>query len=120
MRNPGSRAVINANRRWQRADAESRGVLSSLPETGKGSSGLRRLSLGDLPRLWHALGARRRIGYRLTVLAAAFLFASCTKPAPKQTPAIGVAYTGPSTLNIRKDLGTRAQTVATAKHGDRL
>lgn len=35
-------------------------------------------------------------------------------------PAIGEAYVGPATLNIRKDLGLHQPTVATVKHGERL
>ncbi len=33
---------------------------------------------------------------------------------------MGIAYTGPNTVNLRKDLGPRANTVATLHHGERL
>lgn len=37
-----------------------------------------------------------------------------------QQKAIGYAYTGPSALNLRNDLGLRATTTATVEHGERL
>jgi len=33
---------------------------------------------------------------------------------------VGIAYTGPTTLNLREDLGPRATVVATLQHGERL
>jgi hypothetical protein len=46
--------------------------------------------------------------------------AACTKPAPPPVALAGTAYVGPSTLNLRKDLGARSSVAATAKHGDKL
>jgi hypothetical protein len=43
---------------------------------------------------------------------------ACTH-APQQ-PSSGVAYVGPITLNIRKDLASKSPTVAAVKHGDKL
>ena len=37
-----------------------------------------------------------------------------------QQPSSGVAYVGPLTLNLRKDLANKSPVVATAKHGDKL
>ena len=37
-----------------------------------------------------------------------------------RAPAIGTAYAGPATLNIRKDIPLQSAHVATVKHGDRL
>ena len=36
------------------------------------------------------------------------------------SPAIGVAYAGPTSINLREDLGPRANVVATLQHGERL
>lgn len=65
----------------------------------------------------NAVRACGRFGYWLAVL---FLLASCTKPPPPPSTVTGVAYGGPPSLNLRKDLGPRASVVATAKHGERL
>ncbi len=78
-------------------------------------------------------------GRVLACAVAAFLFAGCglgnrhaaqgsqdrgsKQPAVKQVskqPPIGVAYTGPATVNLREDLGLRANTIATLQHGERL
>jgi len=48
------------------------------------------------------------------------VLAACTRPAPPPAPTTGLAYAGPPTLNLRKDLGPRASIAATVKHGDRL
>jgi hypothetical protein len=64
----------------------------------------------------------RRIGLGLTLalmLALLMAMAGCASRAA-EAPVSGYAYVGPATLNLRKDLGPRAVTVATAKHGDRL
>ncbi len=39
---------------------------------------------------------------------------------PPRAPAIGEAYVGPGTLQIRSDIPPQSSTVATVKHGDRL
>jgi hypothetical protein len=60
----------------------------------------------------------RRIRHRLT----AFLFlllTACTSSPPQQ-PSSGVAYVGPITVNLRKDLASKSPTVAAVKHGDKL
>jgi len=79
-------------------------------------------------------GARAsgRVGYRLAVLAVlALLPISCRTPStsskkpssgPPKSPsaAIGIAFTGPTAVNLREDLGPRANVVATLQHGERL
>ena len=78
--------------------------------------------------------AGRRTGHRLAVLAvASLLLISCRTPstspsskAPSSgsskspTPAIGIAFTGPTAVNLREDLGPRANVVSTLQHGERL
>ena len=51
----------------------------------------------------------------LTIL----LLVACGDPA-KHAPVIAVAYAGPATLNIRKDIQPESAVVTKAKHGDRL
>jgi hypothetical protein len=49
------------------------------------------------------------------------LLISCkSSPTKQQTPAAGIAFTGPTAVNLRQDLGPRAKVVATLKHGERL
>jgi len=45
--------------------------------------------------------------------------AACEKQAPR-APVIGVAWAGPATLNLRKDIPLQSSVVATVRHGDRL
>jgi len=52
-------------------------------------------------------------------LAAWVLLASCSS-APPQKQSSGTAYAGPSSVNLREDLGPRANTVGTVQHGERL
>jgi hypothetical protein len=59
----------------------------------------------------------RLVGALLT-LCVLLLTACSSAPPPK--PSTGVAYAGPPALLLRSDLGAKSQTVATAKHGDRL
>jgi hypothetical protein len=47
------------------------------------------------------------------------LLAACNSASPQQ-PVTGVAYAGPATLSLRKDLGSKSSVIGTAKHGDRL
>jgi hypothetical protein len=47
------------------------------------------------------------------------LLTACTSNTPQQ-PSNGLAYVGPITLNIRKDLASKSPTVGTVKHGDKL
>jgi hypothetical protein len=63
-------------------------------------------------------GAGRRIRHRLTAVFFVILTA-CTSHPPQQ-PSSGVAYVGPITLNLRKDLASKSSTVAAVKHGDKL
>jgi SH3-like domain-containing protein len=93
-------------------------LLSAVPEARGKASRLRRLRLDHLPRLRHASRTHRRTRNRLIVaLAAALLTASCNSTQPRQL-AIANGYVGPYSLNLRKDLGPKAPTVATIKHGD--
>ena len=90
----------------------------------EGSTDLRRLPLDDLPQVWNSAGTGRRTRHRLTValpgvLAALVLLASCSS-APPQKQSSGTAYAGPSSVNLREDLGPRANTVGTVQHGERL
>lgn len=55
----------------------------------------------------------------MTLLLALLARAFCA-PAASEQPISGYAYVGPNTLNLRKDLGPRAPTVAAPKHGERL
>jgi hypothetical protein len=52
-------------------------------------------------------------------LAASLLLVSCTS-APPQKQSSGIAYAGPASVNLREDLGPRANTVGTVQHGERL
>jgi hypothetical protein len=61
---------------------------------------------------------RRRTGHRLSALFFLVLTA-CASHSPEQ-PSSGVAYVGPITLNLRKDLASKSPNVAAAKHGDKL
>jgi SH3-like domain-containing protein len=47
------------------------------------------------------------------------LLAGCNSK-PPQEPSAGVAYVGPLTLNLRKDLTSKSPTVASVTHGDKL
>lgn len=85
---------------------------------------MRRLRLADLPPVRLSLRTHRRAGNRLAVLLAlcgalSLALVSCTSTAPPK-PSTGVAYAGPSALNLRDDLGVKAKILATVKHGDRL
>jgi hypothetical protein len=59
------------------------------------------------------------------VAGASLLLISCgsfssTQPSSRPQPSAGIAYTGPAAINLREDLGPRANTVATLQHGERL
>jgi SH3-like domain-containing protein len=47
------------------------------------------------------------------------LLAGCHS-SPPRAPAVGEAYVGPATLNLRSDIPTQSSTVVTVKHGTRL
>jgi len=65
-----------------------------------------------------ASGTGGRTGHWLAVIFLACLSA-CSSHPPQQ-PSSGVAYVGPITLNIRKDLASKSPTVAAVRHGDKL
>jgi hypothetical protein len=52
-------------------------------------------------------------------LSLAALLVSCDDQ-PRPEPSLGDAYVGPSRLNLRQELGSRAAISATVKHGDKL
>jgi hypothetical protein len=64
----------------------------------------------------------RELQLAASASAAVLLFltlTACTSHSPQQ-PSTGLAYVGPITLNIRKDLASKSPTVAAVKHGDKL
>jgi len=61
------------------------------------------------------LEAKARATFFLLVL----VLSGCSSRPPQQ-PSSGVAYVGPITLNLRKDLASKSPPVATVKHGDKL
>lgn len=77
---------------------------------------MRGLHRGDLPDVRIAAGVGGRTG---RWVAALLLVLSGCGFQGRQKP-IGYAYTGPSALNLRDDLGLRASTTATVEHGERL
>jgi SH3-like domain-containing protein len=116
--------------RGVKPDSNWRLVLSPVSEGSERSSDLRRLSFDHLPPVRSAARASGRARYWLTVLVVApLLLISCRTsssngqsktPSKSQAPAIGVAFTGPTAVNLREDLGPRATVVATLQHGERL
>jgi hypothetical protein len=60
-----------------------------------------------------------RRGVCLAIAIGALLTAACA-PAPERAPAIGEAFIGPATLNIRKEIDTKSATVAVAHHGEHV
>lgn len=58
-------------------------------------------------------------GSLIPIVSLALLTVSCADR-PARAPAIGEAFVGPVTLNIRTDIPLQAAVVATVKHGDRL
>ena len=57
---------------------------------------------------------------RLLVTATVLLIFSSCSQAPKPAAAIGEAFAGPQTLQLRQDLGAKAAVTATVGHGERL
>jgi hypothetical protein len=74
------------------------------------------LRIVDLPRLWRAARASGRSGYWLIAF---LLLASCSSH-PSSQPSFGIAYAGPTTLNLRKDLASKSGVVGSVKHGEKL
>jgi hypothetical protein len=60
-----------------------------------------------------------KAGLGCGILAAALLLGACGSD-EERAPAIGDAYIGPATLNIRKEIETKSPTVAVAHHGDHV
>ena len=58
-------------------------------------------------------------GRLILALAVLLCFVSC-RSGPESAPAIGAAFVGPMTLNLRQELTPRAPVTATVQHGDRL
>lgn len=58
------------------------------------------------------------LAFWIALLAGLFL-ASCSST-PERAPAIGEAFVGPATLNIRKEIDPKSGTVAVTHHGDRV
>jgi len=94
-----------------------------VPETCKRSSGMRRLRLADLPPMRHSprTGGRagNRVGERFFAILAVLFLASCGSGKPQQ-PSTGAAYAGPATLILRRDLASKAPTVGSVRHGEKL
>lgn len=80
---------------------------------------MRRLRIANLPRLRNAARASGRFGSRIGAALIVLLLAACNSPAPKRS-STGVAFAGPSTLNLRKDLASKSAPVGSVQHGDRL
>jgi len=53
-------------------------------------------------------------------VAALLLFLAACRTGPKRAAAIGEAYVGPATMNLRRDISLQSPMVAVLKHGDRL
>ncbi len=58
--------------------------------------------------------------FYLSVLAAALVAAGCQSDKAKKAPAIGEAFVGPITLELRDELSPNAKVCGKAQHGDRL
>jgi len=58
--------------------------------------------------------------FYLSVLAAVLMTAGCKSDKGKKAPAIGEAFVGPITLDVRDELAPNAKVVGKAQHGDRL
>src|SRR5438477_7400113 len=95
-------------------------VLSPMPAGSERSAELRRLPLDHLPPMRNTCRTRRRTRHRLSAVAAASLLLVSCSSAPPQKPSAGTAYAGPTTVNLRQDLGPRANTVGTVQHGEKL
>ncbi|HEV2200394.1 MAG TPA: SH3 domain-containing protein [Bryobacteraceae bacterium] len=52
-------------------------------------------------------------------MSCALLLCSCQRRPPEE-PSLGVAYAGPATLNLRKDLSSRSPAITTVRHGEEL
>jgi hypothetical protein len=77
------------------------------------------LRFADLSPLRIPARANRRSGHRLTLLLCAVALQLACSSHPPQ-PSTGIAYAGPATLSLRKDLASKSPNVGSAKHGERL
>jgi hypothetical protein len=57
---------------------------------------------------------------RATILILPFILLGACSDRSARAPVVGVAYAGPATLNIRRDIPLQSPVVAKVKHGDRL
>lgn len=62
----------------------------------------------------------RRTGHRIIAVLIGYAILAACSSGPPQQPSSGVAYVGPLTLNLRKDLASKSPAVAAVKHGDKL
>jgi uncharacterized protein YgiM (DUF1202 family) len=64
----------------------------------------------------------RRATLLLLACCGSLALVSChsSTPAASQMPAIGLAYVGPVSLNLRQDIAAKSPGVTEVKHGDRL
>jgi hypothetical protein len=101
---------------------DRRVLLPAVRAAGDGSADVRGLRVADLPALRRGAGADRRVGYwliRTLPWALLILLAGCSSHRAQQE-ATGIAYAGPTLLNLRKDLASKSQNVGSAKHGEKL
>jgi hypothetical protein len=77
------------------------------------------LRLPDLPPVRQSARTHRRPWYWLSLLGVCCWLIGCSS-SPRQQPTTGAAYAGPSTLNLRKELGSKSSLIGTVKHGDKL
>jgi uncharacterized protein YgiM (DUF1202 family) len=57
---------------------------------------------------------------RLLVVIAVLAMVGCSDKTSRPSPAIGNAYVGPITLNLRQEIHPKSGTVATVKHGEKV
>lgn len=57
---------------------------------------------------------------RLFLCSILCLFLASCNQKPEHSPAIGEAFVGPLSINLKQDLSAKAQIIGTARHGDKL
>jgi len=65
------------------------------------------------------LTVKLKFGRRSWLLLLLVLWVGCSS-APRRDPAIGEAFVGAASINLRRELGPRQPAVATLKHGERI